>query len=1009
MAFIIKDRVKEGTTTAGTGAFALGGAGATFEPFNSYMSNGDTTYYAVVHTASGVDEWEVGLGTWNTGNTLTRTTVLSGSNGTSAVDFSSGTKDIFMTYPAAAAATLDVDSNDLAATVTFGNHTTADLPEGASLYYTDARVDAHLSGGTGVTYNAGAISIGQAVGTGDAVTFNGVTSDLTGNADTATALQTARTIAGKSFDGTANITIAAADLSDVDQSVATTSNVTFNNITATGTVTLSADPSAALSAATKQYVDTIASAGIHYHDPVRAEHPSNLNATYNNGSSGVGATLTNAGTNAALVLDGVSMVLSDRTLVSNQTDQTQNGVYTVTTVGDGSTAWVLTRSTDADSSGPSDPDALGKGDAFFIKEGTNNAGHLDVLTTAGTITFGTTNIHFAEVAETSIYSAGDSLTLTGTTFDTIQDIRTTATPTFAGVTAPLTGNASTATTLQTARTIGGVSFDGSANINLAGVNTAGNQDTSGNAATATALETARTIGGVSFDGTANITLPGVNSAGNQNTSGNAATATALATARNIALAGDVVGNANFDGTGNISITAAVQDDSHAHVISNVDGLQTALDAKADDSTTFTAGNGLTGGGTLGANRTFDIGAGGGITVTADAVAHSDTSTQASLTALTGANVVSDIDLDTYGHVTNLATRTMTLANLGYTGATNANNYTHPTHPGDDFSIDTGALSGATVISDLDINVTTDTLGHVTDANATVSTRNLTLANLGYTGDTNANNYSFPYTVSAGESNSTVVQRDGSGYLFARYYNGSGTFSTSGDTYGMALFTGTNGSDTYGRSYTAAAARALLNVADGATNVTNNNQLTNGAGYITSYVNTTYSAGSGLDLSGTTFSIESDLRGEAWQIGRDNNDYISVETTEINFVLDGAVDMRLYNNGDLHVEGNVIAYSTTISDERLKTDIVKIDSALDKVDQINGYTLTYTTDGKKSAGVIAQEVEKVLPSAITESALPLKMGEDDKTEYKTVQYDQLIGLLVEAVKELKAEVAELKGK
>jgi hypothetical protein len=65
-------------------------------------------------------------------------------------------------------------------------------------------------------------------------------------------------------------------------------------------------------------------------------------------------------------------------------------------------------------------------------------------------------------------------------------------------------------------------------------------------------------------------------------------------------------------------------------------------------------------------------------------------------------------------------------------------YTHPTHAGDDASVDTGALSGATVISDLDFNITTDTLGHVTDANATVATRNLTLANLGYTGATNAN-------------------------------------------------------------------------------------------------------------------------------------------------------------------------------------------------------------------------------------------------------------------------------
>ena len=152
----------------------------------------------------------------------------------------------------------------------------------------------------------------------------------------------------------------------------------------------------------------------------------------------------------------------------------------------------------------------------------------------------------------------------------------------------------------------------------------------------------------------------------------------------------------------------------------------------------------------------------------------------------------------------------------------------------------------------------------------------------------------------------------------------------------------------------------------------------------------------------------DLRGDAWLIGRDGNDFYNVEGALHRWYLDGAEDMRLYNNGDLHVEGNVIAYSTTISDERLKTDIVKIDSALDKVDQINGYTFTYTADGKKSAGVIAQEVEKVLPSAITESTLPLKMGEDDKTEYKTVQYDQLIGLLVEAIKELKAEVAELKG-
>ena len=87
------------------------------------------------------------------------------------------------------------------------------------------------------------------------------------------------------------------------------------------------------------------------------------------------------------------------------------------------------------------------------------------------------------------------------------------------------GNAGTATTLATARNIGGVSFDGSANINLPGVNTSGSQDTSGNAATATALATARNIGGVSFDGTSNINLPGVNTSGDQDTTGTATNAT----------------------------------------------------------------------------------------------------------------------------------------------------------------------------------------------------------------------------------------------------------------------------------------------------------------------------------------------------------------------------------------------------------------------------------------------------------------------------------------------------
>lgn len=107
-------------------------------------------------------------------------------------------------------------------------------------------------------------------------------------------------------------------------------------------------------------------------------------------------------------------------------------------------------------------------------------------------------------------------------------------------------NAATAAKLATARTIGGVSFDGSANIDLPGVNKAGTQNTSGNAASATKLQTARRIGGVAFDGTADIALPGVNATGNQNTTGNAATATKLKTAVTI-------GGVSFDGSASISL------------------------------------------------------------------------------------------------------------------------------------------------------------------------------------------------------------------------------------------------------------------------------------------------------------------------------------------------------------------------------------------------------------------------------------------------------------------------
>ena len=129
------------------------------------------------------------------------------------------------------------------------------------------------------------------------------------------------------------------------------------------------------------------------------------------------------------------------------------------------------------------------------------------------------------------------------------------------------------------------------------------------------------------------------------------------------------------------------------------------------------------------------------------------------------------------------------------------------------------------------------------------------------------------------------------------------------------------------------------------------------------------------------------------------------TDTFTFSLATAEKFLMESDGDFHADGDIVAYSTSVSDERLKDDIKIVKSALDKVKQLRGVTFKYKTDGKVSAGVIAQDVEKVLPEAVTEKELPLK--QNDGQVYKTVRYDALHALMIEAIKELSDEVARLK--
>jgi len=168
-------------------------------------------------------------------------------------------------------------------------------------------------------------------------------------------------------------------------------------------------------------------------------------------------------------------------------------------------------------------------------------------------------------------------------------------------------------------------------------------------------------------------------------------------------------------------------------------------------------------------------------------------------------------------------------------------------------------------------------------------------------------------------------------------------------------------------------------------------------------NTTYSAGTGLDLSGTTFSIESDLRGEVTLMGNSTSNYIQSTNTKVAFYFGGLEEFRFDSSGNLHADGNVVTNSTTISsDENLKDNIKIVDGALSKLHQLRGVTFDWKRDGQSSAGVIAQDVMKVMPEAVL-SVEGLKNNES----HLTVNYSALTSILIEAIKEQQEQIDALK--
>ena len=765
-----------------------------------------------------------------------------------------------------------------------------------------------------------------------------------------------------------------------------TATITTANITA-GTVTTT--PSSGNDIANKTYVDTLVASGIHFHQPVRVESPTALTATYNNGTSGVGATLTNAGAQAALVVDGVTVSVADRVLVYQQVDQTQNGIYVVTDTGSGSTNWVLTRASDADTYVINSANGLSEGSTVFVQEGSTGAGETYTCNTSGVITFGTTNITFAQISSAQIYSAGTGLTLSGTQFS-ITNTGVSASTYGAAATVPVfavNAQGQLTSVTNTAIAISGAAVSG----NISGsAGSVANALTAGSYLTATGTFDGSVARTFSVDATSTNTVSKVVARdGSGNFSAGTITATLSGSATSAGTATNIAGGAANQilyqsGSGSTTFATAPSA-SNTYLYWNGSAFAWGT-ITSGTVTSITAGTYLTGG-TITTSGTIAVDA-------------TSANTASKVVARDGSGNFSagTITASLSGNATTATTAASCSGNSATATALSS---------GQSNWSGTGVLGNVVgllawknygnshVIFDAS-NSTTPSGGSCNNTNAQVAWSGSYPTLMGWNGSStygvrvdsariadsiSSQANSATITASTSATGNTIVLRDGNGddyrrYGFASYFNSSDDVSGGSISYIMAKF-----GDNYYRSATAAKVAAFIsgqtmNINGSSTscsgNAANTSSISNAVGGSYTWTNANYFLSNNNTASGSSFPLQAySNNGSGAVMSFHRGGYYAV-----NFGLDSDNVMRIggwsaaANRWQLDMSGNMTAAAnvTAYSDERLKKDWSDLpDDFVERLAAIKNGTYTRIDENIRQVGVSAQSLQSLSPEAVLEGS------------------------------------------